>query len=119
MGGRRWSQPIAPQCRGRVRRRLIAHWRAAGWCVHQVGQAAYVHTPDHRVRLITAVWDRGERPPAWADRLGRLSDGYIRRADRLTIGQRWRRLARDARGRFLGRMQWWRWPLATVYRGDQ
>jgi hypothetical protein len=32
--------------------------------------------------------------------------------------QRSRRLARDAAGRWVGLMQWWRWPQPVVYRWD-
>lgn len=119
LGGPRWRQPIAPHCRGRVRPRLIRHWRTAGWCVHQVGQAAYVHDRGRTVHLLTAVWDRGARPPPWSSRLGRPSDGYIRRVDRAIREQRWRRLARSHDGRFLGLMLWWGWPSPAVYRWDR
>lgn len=99
--------------------RVIAYWRADGWTIHQVGQAAYVHSPDGELHLIMAVWDRREPPPVWADRLGAASEGYWRRLYRITAEQRWSRLARDARGRFLGLMQWWRWPAVRAYRWER
>lgn len=117
MGGRRWRQPIAPNARGHVDRRMLEHWRAEGWAVHEVGQAAYVHSGDHH--LILGVWDRRDVPPVWADRLGHVSDGYVRRWHRRDRETRWRRLARDQGGRFLGLMQWWRWPPPELYRWDR
>lgn len=119
MGGRRWYVPLAPQARGHVPRRIVGYWRAEGWHVHLVGQAAYVHSPDGDHHLILGVWDRTEPPPAWAGRLGRVSAGYVRRWDRRDRETRWRRLARDAGGRFLGLMQWWRWPGPELYSWDR
>jgi len=117
MGGRRWHQPIAPHARGHVGRRVLDHWRATGWSVHQVGQAAYVHSPDG-LHLIVGVWDHREAPPAWAGRLGRVSAGYVRRWDRVDRETRWRREARDDRGRWVGMLPWWAWPAPPVYRSQ-
>jgi hypothetical protein len=119
VGGPRWQVPIAPQSRGRVTPRIVDHLRDAGWTVHQVGQAIYTHSADDDLHLILGVWPRRVDPPPWADRLGRASDGYVRRWERLDREQHWTRLARDAAGRFLGLMQWWRWPAVRVYRWDR
>jgi hypothetical protein len=119
MGGRRWRAPVAANCRGHVPPRIVEHLAAAGWRVHRIGQAAYVHSPDDGLHLILGVWARRDPRPTWADRLGRVSEGYWRRFARKAAEQEWSRLARDARGRFLGLMQWWRWPAIRVYRWDR
>lgn len=110
--------PLAPQLRGRVDPRLIAYWRGAGWHVHQVGQAAYVHSPAGRHHLILGVWGRREPAPVWADRLGRASEGYLRRADRLPRETRSRLFLRDELGRFVARLPWWRVRPPRVYRHE-
>lgn len=111
MGGPR-HQLLVPQLRGHAPSRVLESLRAAGWEVHQVGQAAYVHQgPDH---FILGVWDRREPAPAWAPRLGRVSAGYLRRADRLERNPA-RTMARDAGGRFSIRLPWWRWTGVRVY----
>lgn len=51
-------------------------------------------------------------------RLGFVSAGYERRLERCSHEQAWRRLARDASGRFLGVMPWHRWPQPVLYRWD-
>lgn len=113
MGGRRRRVPIAPQVRGRVTPRVLEHWRSSGWAVHRIGQAAYVHGDGHH--LIVGVWGRRDPRPPWAGRLGRASDGYLRRVTRCVAEQRGRRFLRDALGRFVALMPWWRWAPATVY----
>jgi catechol-2,3-dioxygenase len=97
---------------------VLAYWRELGWTVHTVGQAVYAHSPDGHHHLIVGCWGKREPRPAWADRLGHVSEGYDRRQERCRDEQAWRRLARDDRGRFLGLMQWWRWPQPVVYRWD-
>lgn len=84
-----------------------------GWQVHQVGQAAYVHRGHEH--LILGVWDRRDPRPAWAGRLGRASEGYLRRFDRCEREQLARTMLRDAAGRFAARLPWWRWPGPRVY----
>lgn len=118
MGGPRRRQATVPHLRVRVRPSVVAYWRSAGWHVHRVGQAAYIHSPDDAHHLILGVWARQDPRPAWALRLGRASDGYLRRERRAWREQRWRRLARDDAGRWLGLMQWWRWPFPRVYRWE-
>lgn len=110
---------FVPQLRARVPRRVVDHWRAAGWRVHAIGQAAYAHSPDGAWHFLLGVWSRAEPPPAWADRLGRPSDGYMRRLERCWRQQAWRRMFRDARGRFIVRLPWWRWPDPILYRWEQ
>lgn len=119
MGGRRWRVPVAPQLRGHVAPHVLTSLRADGWTVHRVGQAAYLHSPDDELHLILGVWDHRASPAPWADRLGRTSPGYDRRYARRAREQSWDRLARDAGGRFLGLMQWWRWPAVRAYRWDR
>ncbi|MHB8420637.1 MAG: hypothetical protein ACYDCL_21405 [Myxococcales bacterium] len=109
----RW---IAPQLRGHVEPRLIAYWRAQGWRVHQIGAAAYVHSPDDRWHFLFGVWGRRDAPPPWADRLGAISAAYVRRYARCNSEQRWRRLLRDTAGRFAVRLPWYRWPAPALYR---
>lgn len=116
VGGPRWRAPIAPHARGHVPPRVIVFLRADGWTIHQVGRAAYVHRDD--LHLIFGVWPTRETPPPWADRLGHPSEGYYRRIERADREQRWRRLARDAAGQWIGLMQWWRWPWPRAYRWD-
>lgn len=108
--------PLTPQLRGHVDPRLIAHWRSAGWHVHQVGQAAYVHSPEHH--LIFGVWARHDLPPAWAGRLGRVSEGYLRRAQRLERERRSRLFRRDELGRFVARLPWWAIRPVQVHRHE-
>lgn len=107
--------PIAPQLRGRVDPRLLDHWRRAGWHVHRIGAAAYVHSPDDRHHLIVGVWARRSPAPPWAGRLGRESAGYRRRLARLEREQHGRRFIRDAAGRFLAPLPWWRTPGPRLY----
>ena len=95
---------------------MLAYWRELGWTVHVVGQAVYAHSGNHH--LLVGVWSKREPIPAWADRLGRVSPGYERRLERCYDEQAWRRLARDARGRFVGVMPWWSWPQPVLYRWD-
>lgn len=115
VGGPR-PAPVAPHVRGKVQPRILAHWRAAGWTVHQVGQAAYVHDPDDAHHLILGVWDRGDVEPAWTPRLGVASAGYCRRRDRIWGAESWRRILRKPNGRFAIGLPWWRWPPPVVYR---
>ncbi len=112
------SMQLAPQLRGRVEPRLLEHWRAAGWHVHRVGAAAYVHSPDSRHHLILGVWCRRSPAPSWAGRLGSASEGYLRRFDRLAREQRARTFVRDGRGRFVARLPWWQVPPPRVYSWD-
>lgn len=114
-----WSYvPLAPQLRGQVDPRLIAYWRGAGWHVHQIGAAAYVHSPDGRHHLIVGVWSRRATPPAWAGRLGRPSEGYLRRTERLERERRSRLFLRDEAGRFIARLPWWAVRPVQVYRHE-
>jgi hypothetical protein len=87
---------------------------AAGGCrVHRIGSAAYVHGP--AVHFIVGVWGRHDPAPAWADRLGRPSAGYLRRARRLDREHRGRAFLRDGRGRFLVALPWYRVAPVRVY----
>lgn len=113
MGGPRWRVPVAPQARGHVPRRVLEHLGMTGWTVHRVGRAAYVHRGD--LHLLLGVWDRRDPPPPWAGRLGRVSDGYVRRAERCDRRQHARTMLRDAAGRFAARLPWWRWPGPRIY----
>jgi len=93
---------------------VLEHWRSLeGIRVHQVGRAAYVH--GDQVHLIVGVWDRRDVPPPWASRLGRASDGYVRRFDRCDRQQVGRTMFRDRWGRFVTRLPWWRWPGPRLY----
>lgn len=107
---------LAPNLRGRVSRRTLAAMESAGLRVHRVGAAAYVHDAG-AVHWILAVWDRGEEPPPFSGRLGRVSEGYRRRCDRLARETRHAELARIA-GRFAGRLPWWLVPPVRAYRWD-
>lgn len=113
-GGRRPT--LAPQLRGHVQPRIIDALERRGWHVHRVGQAAYVHSPDDKLHLIFGVWPRRGMRPSWANRLGGWSAALGRRFDRLVIEQRWRRLERDAFGRFGRLLPWYRWPTPALYR---
>jgi hypothetical protein len=106
---------LAPQLRGRLTPRILEALEADGWHVHRVGAAAYVHAPGGEHHLIFGVWPRRVAPPAWATRLGEASDGYRRRADRISLEQRWRQMARDLAGRFSHRLPWYRWPAPAPY----
>ncbi len=108
---------LAPQVRGLVPPRVIASLADQGWRIHRVGQAAYLHSSS--TRLIFGVWDRAAQPPTWAGRLGAASPGYERRWYRCRDEQRWRRLMRDRRGRWIVRLPWWKWPQPTVYGGPR
>lgn len=106
---------IAPQVRGHVEPRILDHWRRAGWHVHRVGAAAYVHAADGSWHLIFGVWGHRATPPPWAGRLGAVSSAYIRRYRRCEQQQAWRRMLRGRSGRFLVRLPWWRWPTPALY----
>lgn len=99
--------------RGRLRPDRLAALERAGFAVHRVGRAAYVHDPE--LHAIFGAWAEGEPAPPWADRLGRLSAAWQRRYGRKRAEQSWRRLARDRRGRFAGRRPWYHWPAVQVY----
>ncbi len=105
---------IAPQLRGRVSSRTLATMEAKGLRVHRVGQAAYVHGLG--VHWILAVADKGE-PAPFAARLGRVSEGYRRRCERMARETRHLELERIA-GRFAGRLPWWRVPPVRAYSWD-
>lgn len=107
---------LAPQLRGHVQPRIIDALGRRGWHVHRVGQAAYVHSPDDTLHLILGVWPRRGTRPSWANRLGGWSAALGRRFDRLAIEQRWRRLERDAGGRFARLLPWYHWPTPALYR---
>ena len=107
---------VAPQVRGRVDPRVPAALERRGWAVHHVGRAVYAHGDG--LHLLFGVWARREAPPAWADRLGRPSAGYIRRVGRLERRQCGRWMLRDRLGRFLVRLPWWRVPGPVVYRHE-
>ena len=78
----------------------------------------YAHDPAGDHHLLVGVWPRRGPIPLWAHRLGQVSPGYERRLDRCWHEQAWRRLARDARGRFLATLPWWSWPQPVLYRWD-
>jgi len=103
---------LAPQLRGHVSTRTLRTLELKGLTVHRVGQAAYVHGAG--AHLILAVWDRGDPVPPFAARLGRASDGYRRRSARVARETRHLELAR-IRGRFAGRLPWWRVPGVRAY----
>ena len=107
--------PIAPQLRGRVDPSLLDGLRRAGWHVHQVGQAAYVHSPDDHHHFLLGVWPRRSVAPLWADRLGQASGGYQRRLARLGREQHGRRFIRAETGQFLAPLPWWRIPGPRLY----
>lgn len=111
--GRRVDRLLAPQLRGRLTPRILDALYHDGWHVHQIGQAVYVHGDDGH--YIFGVWPHRSPAPAWADRLGRESDGYVRRVDRLTIEQQWIRMARDLVGRFSHKLPWYHWPRPAAY----
>ena len=81
------------------------------------GSAARLLAPNLRgcvsSRTLAAMEARG----LTVHRLGRVSDGYRRRVDRLARETRHRELARIA-GRFAGRLPWWRVPPVRAYRWD-
>ena len=106
---------LAPQLRGCVSSRTLETMEAKGLRVHRVGRAAYVHD-GLGLRWVLAVRDRGE-PAPFAGRLGRVSDGYRRRLERLARETRHLEMAR-VRGRFAGRLPWWRVPPVRAYRWD-
>ena len=108
--------PACPQLRSHVSPRVVDALAAGGYHVHRVGQAAYLHQTT--LHLILGVWDRHDPPPAWADRLGSPSAGYVRRARRLDLEHRDRAYLRDRRGRFLVRLPWCRVPSVQVYSFD-
>jgi hypothetical protein len=97
---------IDPGLRGHVEPRIVAYWRRAGWTVHQIGQAVYVHGPDGH-RFLVGVWNRRDERPPWAHRLGRPSPGYLRRLARLDLEQRGRWYVRRPDGRFVAKLPWW------------
>jgi hypothetical protein len=107
---------LAPQLRGRVSARTLATLGAKGLRVHRVGAAAYVHD-GAGLHWILAVWDRGEPRPPFASRLGRASEGYRRRCERIARETRHLEMAR-VRGRFAGRLPWFRVPPVRPYRWD-
>lgn len=117
-GSTRRAAPLAPQLRGRVNPRILEGLEQRGWHVHRIGAAAYVHAPDRSEHLIFGVWRHRSTSPAWALRLGRASAGYVRRLERVTREQRWRRQARDLAGRFSVLMPWHRWPTPALYSWD-
>ncbi len=98
-----------PNLRTHVTPAVLAYWRTLGWTTHRVGQAVYAHDPSGRHHLLVGVWSKRDPLPAWAGRLGRVSEGYQRRLERCYDEQVWstRPLA-----------PWWRWPAPTVYRWD-
>lgn len=99
--------------RGRVQPEHLAILEARGYVVHRVGQAAYVHGAD--LHVIFGAWGAYEPQPAWADRLGAVSASYLRRARRIDLERRGRRFLRDAGGRFLALVPWYRVPPVQVY----
>ena len=107
---------LAPQLRGRVTPRVLEALEARGLRVHRIGAAAYVHGPGHH--LLLGAWPRGTVAPAWADRLGHASAGYVRRLERAEREQHGATYLRDDRGRFLVRLPWWRQPAVRAYAWD-
>lgn len=105
MGGSQ-RVPIAPQVRGRLAPRILWYLEDAGWHVHRVGRAAYLH--DAELHVLAGVWSPRDPAPAWSRRLGVASDGYLRRWDRCDLEQVGRLMLRDSRGRFHARLPWWR-----------
>lgn len=114
MGHRLIRGLIAPHVRGRMEPRIVDHCRATGWTVHRVGQAAYLHRDD--AHLVMGVWARHDPAPAWASRLGRPSEAYVRRYRRTWARESWRRMLRTQTGQFWIRLPWWKWPEPRVYR---
>lgn len=106
------SRLLAPNLRGHVSSRTLAGLASRGLTVHRVGSAAYVH--GQGVHWIFGVWDRGGPVPPFASRLGRASEGYRRRVDRLARETRHRELARVS-GRFAGRLPWHRVRPVRAY----
>ena len=102
-----------PQLRTHVAPRVIEGLAAAGCHVHRVGAAAYVHGPTGH--FLFGVWGRRELAPAWADRLGVVSAGYLRRARRLERERRGHAYLRDRRGRFVALLPSYRVPQVRVY----
>ena len=102
-----------PELRSHVPPRVVDALAAGGYHVHRVGVAAYVHGPAGH--FLFGVWDRRGHVPSWADRLGFLSPGYLRRARRRELEHRGRLFLRDERGRFLVRLPWYRVPPVQVY----
>ena len=100
-----------PEPRTHVPPRVIAALAADGYRVHRIGAAAYVH--GQAGHFLFGVWDG--RAPGWADRLGAVSAGYLRRARRLDLEHRGRAYLRDRRGRFLVRLPWYRVPPVQVH----
>lgn len=107
---------LAPQLRGRVSSHTLEVMRGKGLRVHRVGHAAYVHDGEG-LHWVLAVWDRGEPRPPFAGRLGRVSDGYRRRCERLARETRHLEMAR-IRGRFAGRLPWQRVRPVRAYPWD-
>lgn len=104
---------VAPHVRGRATSRILTGLERSGLRIHRIGQAAYAH--GRGLHLIFGVWDPGEPPPAWADRLGQVSDAYLRRWHRRARDLRWLRYARDEHGRWVGLRPWWQWPIVGAY----
>lgn len=116
---------------GHLTGRTVGLFVAAGWRVHRVGAAAYIHDPTGEQRWIFGVWPRAAVEPAWAPDL----DAYHRCArGRGSLPRRWwgredaaaaRRLRaqRAARihdrssGRFIGSPAWWQLPDGTPIEG--
>jgi hypothetical protein len=109
---------IVPQVRGRATTRIVAWLEVLGYRVHRVGRAVYVHGDASDLHMLLGVWDRGEEPPPWSTRLGAVSAGYARRRARRTRELGWLRLARDERGRWVGRRPWWLWPVVGAHRHE-
>ena len=104
---------IVPQVRSHVPPFVIEALAAQGYHVHRIGAAAYVH--GDAGHFLFGVWRRRDPSPTWADRLGDVSAGYLRRAHRLDHERRGRRYVRDGRGRFLARLPWYRIPPVQVH----
>lgn len=83
---------IDPHLRGRVTPTTLARLRAAGLCVHRVGDAAYVHDAGRRHRWILAVVRRGAPVPALASRLDAHHRWLLRRGGEPVPAERARQL---------------------------
>ncbi len=107
------SYTPCPELRAHVQPGVIVALAADGYRVHRIGSAAYVHGPSGH--FLFGVWERPGQTPSWADRLGAVSPGYLRRAHRLDLEHRGRAYLRTKTGQFWVRLPWYRVPAVQVY----